>query len=478
MARREVYERSGGYRERMRRQEDAEFWCRVTSLGFRAKKFTQAVTYYHRERHDSKGAVEWDKEGGEPDWTAWFPWRMGSGDYRSAVDVLRKRGETPKNSHLVPFGAQGMPPKGLRFWYVHDHAYPVVSVIVTVGPGHKPYLLDALDSIQAQTYPDWECIVVNDTGQPWAQNIMGAPWARVVNMDGNKGASAARNEGYKHANGRFIVWMDADDFWLPWFLEKMVAYGEENLGVIYSDLLMQKEEKKTTIYRYPDFVSERVPGTMQYPGSSILVPREIVDAMVDLQGGWDVNIPGMEDWDYQIGVHAFGFCAYHIPEPLFVYRMFTSTKREVDYAKIDAIRAYMDMKWSAYRKGEKKLMCGCQTPKTPKGTPASMLSASGNFSTNSVVAVVDTENKVQMVTVEYIGPLKETFTIHSRVSREVSYRFGNNDLHRRKSVFLGDAEWLVQMVDRNNKPIYAILGNHAASEVTDPAAFLGQPITA
>jgi len=89
MARREVYARSGGYRDRMKRNEDAEFWCRTTSLGFRAKKFTQAVTYFHRERRDSKGAVEWDKEGKEPDWTAWFPWRMGAGDFSQATQVMR-----------------------------------------------------------------------------------------------------------------------------------------------------------------------------------------------------------------------------------------------------------------------------------------------------------------------------------------------------------------------------------------------------
>ena len=52
---------------------------------------------------------------------------------------------------------------------------------------------------------------------------MGAPWARVINMDGNKGVAAARNEGLKHTKGKYVVWMDADDYWLPWFLERMVS---------------------------------------------------------------------------------------------------------------------------------------------------------------------------------------------------------------------------------------------------------------
>lgn len=480
MARREVYERSGSYRIRMTRQEDAEFWCRVTSLGFRAKKFTQAVTYFHRERTDSKGAVEWSEAGAEPDWTAWFPWRLGAGDYSTAREILRNRGETPRNNYLVPFGAQGKPPQGLKFWYVNDYAYPIVSIIVTVGPGHEPFLLDALDSIQAQNYPDWECVVVNDTGKKWEGDILGAPWAKVVNMEGNQGASAARNEGYKHTRGRYIVWMDADDYWMPWFLEKMVNYAENNSeSVIFSDLLLQEDEKTLKIYAYPDFVSERVATTMQYPGSSILTPRTIVDAVIAKQGGWDLKIPGMEDFDWQICVHVLGYCAYHIPEPLFVYRMYTSTKRERDYAKIDAIRDYLDAKWQPYRKGELKIMCGCTSGRKPKGAvPGSMLSSSGSFQNQPITESALGNDQSQMVTVEYTGPLAETFSIRSRMSGNVNYRFGNNDYHRTRSVFLGDAQWMITMLDRDGRPMYRILSTSPIGTSNDPAAFVGHPIVA
>lgn len=479
MARREVFEKSGGYRERMYRNEDAEFWARVTSLGFHANKFTQAVTYFHRERADSKGAMEWQTEGKEPDWTAWLPWRMGATDYQSAVNVLRRRGDNPPNTHLVPFGAQGKPPRGLRFWYVHDYAYPIVSIVVTVGPGHRKYLIDALDSIQAQSYPDWECIVVNDTGEKWGTDIMGAPWARVVNMDGNQGASAARNEGFKHTSGKFITWMDADDYWFPWFLEKMVNYAEVNRGVIYSDLLLCDDPKTFKIYSYPEFQSELVPSTMQYPGSSILTPRYIAEAMVDKQGGFDLNTPGMEDWDYQVAVHDMGFCAFHVPEPLFVYRRYTSTKREADFGKIEKIREYMDFKWSAYRKGEKKLMCGCGGSKQPiTSNPASLMSSSGNFSDESLAQVADPGNKTQMVMVEYMGPVTDPFSITSRMSRDIRYRFANNDQHRLKAVLLGDAQFLIGMNDSNGKPTYRILSSISADNAYDPASFLGHPIVA
>lgn len=476
MARREVYEKSGGYRERMKRNEDAEFWCRVTSLGFKATKFTEAVTYFHRERHDSKGAVEWQEQGAEPDWTAWFPWRMGSSNFDQARDILRKRGEVPKNIYLVPFGAQGKPNK-LPFWYVHDYAYPIVSIIVTCGPGHRKYLLDALDSIQGQTYPDWECIVVNDTGEKWNDEIMGAPWAKVVNMDGNRGVSAARNEGLKHARGRYVAWMDADDYWLPWFLEKTMTFADHNHGVIYSDIILD-ENGKYKVNKYQDFDSTRVISKMQYPGSSVIVPMDIAQTMVEFQGGFDEQIPGMEDWDYQIAVHHLGYCAYHIPEPLFVYRMHTSTKRDRDYAKIDEIVGYVDRKWSSYRTGEKTIMCGCSTLQPPNQVPATLLQSSGNFTEASIKEAIDTNDKTMMVTVEYVGEMEAPFSVKSRVSPGVVYRFGNSDGHRIKSVFVGDAVFLSAMNDSQGNPKYRMVSNIAKVDAYDPAAFIGQPITA
>ncbi len=475
MMRREVLERSGGYRQRMVRNEDAEFWCRVTSLGFVAKKFTQAVTYFHRHREDSKGAEEWAKEGKEPDWTAWFPWRMGASDPGEARKVLTESTGGHPNAAMVPFGAQGKPtiPK---FWYVHDYAYPVVSVIVTCGPMHEKHLLDALDSIQAQSYPDWECIVVNDTGEAWGADIMGAPFAKVVNMDGNKGVAAARNKGYEFARGsRFIVWMDADDYWLPWYLDRMVAYGEENNGIIFSDLIQDKGDN-LEIYRYPEFDESRLAIDMRYAGSSVLVPRYAVEKVIESQGGWDTEIVGMEDWDYQIAVHDAGVCAYHIDEALFVYRVYSSTKREKDHARIKEITDYLDVKWKKYRKDGEMMGCGCGKKAIVKGRAQSAMTSSGNFKSSEEIAV-EIGDAESLVMVEYFGPNEQNFSIRSKLDSRVRYVFGNNQHKKRRRVFLKDAQYLVGQVGRDNIPLWKMVTG-AKVEDMDPQAALGKVLTA
>jgi len=471
MMRREVLERSGGYRERMKRAEDAEFWCRVTSLGFVAKKFTRAVTYFHRQLADSKGALEWKNEGKEPDWTAFFPWRMGAGDYEAGNVTMRKSGGRHTSPPLVPFGAQGLPKK-MKFWYIHDYAYPVVSVIVTVGPEHERFLLDALDSVLAQSYPDWECIVVNDTGTRWENDIMGAPFAQVVNMDGNQGASAARNKGFEFARGEYVVWLDADDMLLPWFLERTVAYAERNDGVIFSDFI-QDSGDGLEVYRYPRFYEGNVIGKMGYAGSSVLIPRKIVEAVLENQGGWDCKIPGMEDWDYQIAIHDAGFCAYGIDEALFVYRTYSSTKREKDARNVSAITSYVDKKWKKYRKDGEIMACGCRKKKIVNTKPTGILRSSGVF--ENVEAFIEHENGAQMVRVEYLGPIEQTFSIRSRVAPGVTYRFGNNKHKKTATVFLQDAEFLVGRVDGNNHPLYRMVRG-AKVEERDPQAVLGRKI--
>lgn len=469
MMRREVIARSGGYRERMKRQEDADFWCRVTSLGFRAQKVTQAVTYVHRQRDDSKGNLEWKEQGGEPDWTAWFPWRLGSSNLREARDLLQKYGGHHPAPYLVPFSAQGKCTTE-RFWYVHDYAYPVVSVIVTCGPNHKHYLIDALDSVLAQTFTDWECIVVNDTATDW-KYIPGAPWARIVNMHGNKGVSAARNEGFDHANGKFIIYLDADDYWVPWLLEIMVAQAERNVGVIFSDFI---EDDGTTkkYYHYKEMKCEEIPLHMSYSGSSVLIPHDVMNAVKNTYGGWDAKIPGMEDWDMQIAIHSLGFCAYHIPEALFIYRKYSTTKRESDYARIDEIQAYLDQKWERFRKrGEKMSGCGCGGGGRVKTKPVSTMTASGNF--NIAGGNSQNQDMETMVRVEYVGPLTEEFSIRSRVDPSVYYRFGQDEAHKQRTVFAQDAEFLISLIDGNGNPNYRIIGNISSTENRDPAMFLG-----
>ena len=93
------------------------------------------------------------------------------------------------------------------------------------------YILEALESISAQTYTNWEILAVDDLGpKDGTEEIVLAfaknhPTHRIefIKHTKNKGVSAARNKGIKNAKGNFIALLDPDDFWLPEHLEKAVS---------------------------------------------------------------------------------------------------------------------------------------------------------------------------------------------------------------------------------------------------------------
>lgn len=121
-------------------------------------------------------------------------------------------------------------------------------------------------------------------------------------------------------------------------------------------------------------------------------------------------------------------------------------------------------------------MCGCLSPVFPTNDmPNSLLSSSGNFDPESVVKVVDPESKQTMVVMEYVGPNQSTFSVNSRVARGIQYRFGNNDSHRRRPVFIGDIDFLLGLNTKGERD-FQVVSNIAVPEHHDPAAFLGYPI--
>lgn len=167
MMRREVVETSGGWRTRQWRAEDAEFWARVTSFGFKAEKVTSKPTLLYRIRRDSKGSVEFrtyeDRDG---NWLAHIAWRSAN-SAQQGIEYIRNYGETVPQPSLVPFGAQGLPKE--KFWNVSHQQSPTVTFIVN-GNTH---LEDTLDSIMGQYLNTWDVIVIG-------KKIPGFPYVRFV----------------------------------------------------------------------------------------------------------------------------------------------------------------------------------------------------------------------------------------------------------------------------------------------------------
>ncbi|UAB81230.1 glycosyltransferase family 2 protein [Marixanthomonas sp. SCSIO 43207] len=113
---------------------------------------------------------------------------------------------------------------------------PLVSIIIPTY--NRAHLIgETLKSIQAQTYSNWECIIVDDRSRDSTEELI----TSIVNKDSRyryfkrsenniKGASTCRNIGLKHSNGKYILFFDSDDILLPHTLQKRMSFIQENLG--------------------------------------------------------------------------------------------------------------------------------------------------------------------------------------------------------------------------------------------------------
>lgn len=110
----------------------------------------------------------------------------------------------------------------------------LVSVITPCYNGEK-YLADTIESVIAQTYPNWEMFIVDDGSSDGSASLAesyAARDSRIVAMrQRNKGSAAARNKGIRHARGQYIALLDADDLWDPRFLEKQIAFLREKNAI-------------------------------------------------------------------------------------------------------------------------------------------------------------------------------------------------------------------------------------------------------
>lgn len=101
-------------------------------------------------------------------------------------------------------------------------ATPLVSVVIPTY-NRADYVVAAVESVLAQTYPRVECIVVDDGSTDATAEVL-APFASraILHRHENRGLAGARNTGIRLASGEFVGFLDSDDMWAPRLVERAV----------------------------------------------------------------------------------------------------------------------------------------------------------------------------------------------------------------------------------------------------------------
>jgi glycosyltransferase involved in cell wall biosynthesis len=183
------------------------------------------------------------------------------------------------------------------------NATPKVSVII---PSYKTANLIArcLDTVMAQTFQDFEAIVVNDGSPdtPELERVLQPYMDRIVYIkQENKRCAGARNTAIKHARGEFLAFLDSDDTWYPEHLASQMQQfaADPSLDLVYCDSLLVGDPQRES--RFMERCPSNGPATFetlivekcQIPISTVVVRK----AAIIKAGGFDEKIPRCDDYD-------------------------------------------------------------------------------------------------------------------------------------------------------------------------------------
>lgn len=178
---------------------------------------------------------------------------------------------------------------------------PKVSVVIPTY-NRREAVLRAVASVAAQTYEDFEIIVVDDgsaDGTDHALQSLGEPRLRVIRQE-NAGVALARNAGIDAASGAYIAFLDSDDTWFPNKLATQLPALEASpayVGLCYCTVRTEGAGSTTLHHaRVGGNARERLllSNVVHAPPSCLLVRRGVFDAV----GGFDPRLPAIEDWDW------------------------------------------------------------------------------------------------------------------------------------------------------------------------------------
>jgi glycosyltransferase involved in cell wall biosynthesis len=455
MFRRDLWRRSGGYKQLFAPGEDAEFYTRILSLGAEARRVaSEAHILYRNHAQGASKRLQYS----DISWA--HPWM---------------------NDKRYPFAA----PHRLSEPWVSSYHQPAITVGIPVGPGHAQHVSAGIDSLLAQDFRGWEVILYNDTGsdeetKQLIEALEPYPFARLIQAPlvsrATMGPGRGRNVCAKHARAPLLLWLDADD-WLaaPDALSAMLRKYLETGSYVYTDWIAWdgKVFKEGVANEY----SAKAWLEKGQHAVTALVPKEWHDGI----GGFDEAIQGWEDWDYFIRMALAGYCGVRQPGFYLGYRVYSGNRRDASLLQRDDLLGMLRERYE----GRELMGCGCSK------TAAALRRSERELLLGNTPQ--ETQLQPGQVLMEYTGNAAGRQSVRSRfvrddTGRNVRYNYGGSD--RFLAVWQQDVQFLeglgtfrkapglnvVSQPEPEDDPVYGIEQEPVAPPASDFTAPANLPV--
>lgn len=217
-------------------------------------------------------------------------------------------------------------------------APPRVSMVMPVHNGAR-WLADAIDSVLAQDFTDFELILVDDASRDASPAIMGEaaardPRVRLLRLETNVGLPAALNHGFAAARGALHSWTSDDNLLRPQMLTRLVAVldAQPEAHIVHADFTLIDDEGVELGRSRVGPIERLLYGNNV--GACFLYRASVTEAL----GGYDTKLFGVEDYDFWLrAALQFRFVALH--EDLYIYRKHGGSLTSQRATQIQALTA-------------------------------------------------------------------------------------------------------------------------------------------
>lgn len=211
------------------------------------------------------------------------------------------------------------------------------------------FIVETIQSVQAQTYPHWELLIVDDASTDATVDLIrpfcqADPRIKLEVREGHLGIAGSRNECLKRAEGRYLAFLDADDLWHPDKLQRQLQFMQENdIGFSYSSYDCISEDSQ------PLEKVVHAKAVLDYDGYLHNTIIGCSTVMLDTERVGEVTVPHFrtsEDTATWLSLLRKGIIAHGIDTPLTSYRIRRKS------ASSNKMKASYDL-WTVYRKQER-----------------------------------------------------------------------------------------------------------------------------